>query len=99
MRFPVAAGVAMVAGVAALALFASSEDGYYGDGTTHWGHATKDGGTEVVVALFAIPTAIALAFIVLGLRRRSPSALWGIPAFAIYGLAVLLAYAALALGH
>ena len=89
----------MGAGVVALGLFASSEDGYYGDGTTHWGHATKDGGTEVLFALFAIPSVIALAFIILGLRHRPPSALWGIPAFAIYGLAVFYAYAALAGGH
>jgi hypothetical protein len=89
----------MAAGVAALAVFAASEDGYYGDGTTHWGHATKDGETEVLVTLFAIPTVIALAFIVLGLRRRPPSALWGIPAFAIYGLAIFYAYALLAGGH
>jgi hypothetical protein len=89
----------MGAGVVALGLFASSEDGYYADGTTHWEHATKDGGTEVLIALFGIPSLIALAFIVLGLRRRPPSALWGIPAFAIYGLAVFVAYAVLAGGH
>ena len=82
-----------------LGLFAASEDGYYGDGTTHWEHATKDGGTGVLVALFAIPTAIALAFVILGFRRRPPSALWGIPGFAIYGLAVFSAYSILALGH
>jgi hypothetical protein len=89
----------MGAGVAALGLFAASEDGYYADGTTHWGHATKDGGTEVLLALFAISSVIALAFIILGFRRRPPSALWGIPAFVIYGLAILYAYAALAVGH
>ena len=89
----------MGAGVAALGLFAASEDDYYGDGTTHWGHATRDGGTEFLVALFAISTAIPLAFIALGFRRRPPSALWGIPGFAIYGLAVFYTYALLALGH
>ena len=99
MRFPVASGLAMGAGVAALGLFAASEDDYYGDGTTHWGHATKDGGTEFLVALFAISTAIAVAFIVLGFRRKPPSPLWGIPAWAIYGLAVFYTYALLALGH
>ena len=89
----------MSAGVAALVLFAAGEDGYYGDGTTHWGHATKDGGTGLLVALFAIPTAIALAFIILGFRRRPPSPLWGIPGFVIYGLALLFAYGVLAGGH
>jgi hypothetical protein len=48
--------------------------------------------------LFAIPTAIALAFVILGFRRRPPLALWGIPGFAIYGLAVFYAYSILALG-
>jgi hypothetical protein len=99
MRFPLGAGLAMGVGVAALGLFASSEDGYYGDGTTHWEHATKGGGTEVLVPLFAIPTVIAVAFVVVGLQCRSPSALLGIPAFAIYALAILYAYAALAGGH
>ncbi len=89
----------MGAGVLAVALFASTEDGYYGDGTTHWGHATKDGGTEALLVLFAIPTVIAVVFIVLGLRRRSPSPMWGIPAFAIYGATILSAYVALAGGH
>jgi len=89
----------MGAGVAALALFAASGDGYYGDGTTHWGHATKDGGSEVAIALFAIPAVIAGAFVALGLRRRPPSAIWGIPAFAIYGIAIFYAYALLAGGH
>ena len=63
----------MAASVLAVALFASTEDGYYGDETTHWGHATKDGGTEVLLVLFSIPTVIAIAFIVLGYgasRRR-----------------------------
>ena len=99
MRFSVGAGLAMGAGVAALALFASSEDGYYADGTTHWEHATKDGGTGVLLALFAISTVIATSFFVLGFRRRSPSALWGIPAFAIYGVAIVVSYVALAGGH
>jgi hypothetical protein len=99
MRFPVVCGLAMGAGMAGLGLFAASEDSYYGDGTTHWEHATKDGGTEVLLALFVIPSAIALAFIVLGLRRRPPTAMWGIPGFAIYGLAVFYAYAVLAGGH
>jgi hypothetical protein len=99
MRLTAPAGIAMGAGVLAVALFASTEDDYYGDGTTHWGHATKDGGTEALVALFAIPTAVALAFIVLGLLRRSASPLWGIPAFAVYGLTIWYAYALLAGGH
>lgn len=99
MRLAVVWGVVMGAGVGALGLFAASEDDYYGDGTTHWGHATKDGGTEFLLVLFLIPSAIALAFIILGFRRRPPSPLWGIPAFAIYGLALLYAYAVLALGH
>ena len=99
MRFPVASGLAMGAGVAALGLFAASEDGYYGDGTTHWEHATKDGGTEVLLALFVIPSAIALVFIVLGFRRKPPSAMWGIPGFVIYGLTLLFAYGVLAGGH
>jgi hypothetical protein len=89
----------MAASVLAVALFASTEDGYYADGTTHWGHATKDGGTEALLVLFAIPTVIAVVFIVLGLRRRSPSPMWGIPAFAIYGATILSAYVALAGGH
>ncbi len=99
MRFPVASGFAMGAGVAALGLFAATEDGYYGDGTTHWEHATKDGGTAMLLALFVIPCAIALAFIILGFRRRPPSAMWGIPGFVIYGLALLFAYGVLAGGH
>ncbi len=99
MRFPVTSGLVMSAGVVALGLFAASEDGYYADGTTHWEHATKAGGTELLLALFVIPSAIALAFIVLGFRRGPPSALWGIPGFAIYGLALLFVYGVLAGGH
>ena len=99
MRLTAPAGFAMAASVLAVALFASTEDGYYGDGTTHWGHATKDGGTEVLLVLFAIPTVIAIAFIVLGLRRKSASPMWVVPAFAIYGATILSAYVALAGGH
>jgi len=49
----------MGAGLPALGLFAAREDGYYADGTSHWEHAMKDGG-EVLLALFAIPSAISL---------------------------------------
>ena len=41
----------------------------------------------------------ACALIVLGLLRRRTSELWLIPAFAIYGLSLVYAWAALSLGH
>jgi hypothetical protein len=100
MRYKLpAAGLAMAAGVAAVRLYATGEDDYYGDGTTRWEHATSDGGTGLLTALFAVPALIAFALIVLGLLRRRTSELWLIPAFAIYGLSLVSAWAALSLGH
>ena len=100
MRYKLAAaGLAMAAGVAALGLYATGEDHYYGDGTTRWEHATSDGGAGLLTALFVVPALIACALIVLGLLRRRTSELWLIPAFAIYGLSLVYAWAALSLGH
>ena len=89
----------MAAGVVALGLYATGEDNYYGDGTPRWEHATGSGGTELLVTLFAVPTLIACAFIVRGLVRRRTSELLLIPAFVIYGLSLVYAWAALSLGH
>ena len=85
--------------VAVLGMYATGEDDYYGDGTTRWEHATNDGGTELLTALFAFPALIACAVIVLGFVRRRMSELWLIPAFAIYGLSLVYAWAALSVGH
>ena len=85
--------------VAVLVLYATGEDDYYGDGTTRWEHATNDGGTGLLITLFAAPALIACALIVLGFVRRRTSELWLIPAFAIYGVSLFYAWAVLSLGH
>jgi hypothetical protein len=97
MRFML--GVAMAAGVIGLGVYAAGEDDYYGDGTTRWGHATKDGGAGLLAALFAIPAVIACIVILLALVRRRPSGLWLIAGIAIYGLSLAYASAVLSLGH
>ena len=99
MRLLPAAGVAMAAGVGLLGLYAAGEDDYYGDGTTRWGHATKDGGEVFVTTLFVVPALIACVFVLLGFVRKRTSELWLIPAFALYGLSLAYAWAVLSLGH
>jgi hypothetical protein len=51
MRLLRISGLAMAAGVIGLAFWAAGKDEYYGDGTTRWGHATKDGGSDLLTAL------------------------------------------------
>jgi len=99
MRSLSLAGLGMVAGVVLLGIYAAGEDDYYGDGTTHWGHATKDGGTAFLTALFVVPALIGCMFVILGFARRRTSELWLIPAFAAYGLFVWYAFLVLSLGH
>jgi hypothetical protein len=92
------AGMALLVGT--LGLYAASDDSYYGDGTSHWEHATKDGGTWFLVGLFAIASAISVGVVLLGLRRdRGRLGLLLIPALAVYVLSLFLAYAVLSLGH
>jgi hypothetical protein len=92
-------GLTMGAGVVGLAFWAAGEDEYYGDGTTRWGHATKDGGADLLTALFALSATIACVFILLSFFHKRVSELWLIPAFAVYGLSMLVAWAALSVGH
>jgi hypothetical protein len=90
----------MTAGVIGVGFYAAGYDDYYGGGVTRWEHATEDGGTAVLVALFAVPTTIALALLVIGFVRKRPlSELVLIPAFAIYGLTLVFTGAVLSVGH
>jgi hypothetical protein len=100
MRYFRAGAIAMAAGVLLLGLHATGEDEYYGDGTTHWEHATRLAGTGFAVALFALASTVALTslFIAFVAKVRRPQ-LWFVPAFAIYGLVFFYTWAVLSVGH
>ena len=86
--------------VAALGFYAAGEDSYYGDGTTHWEHATRSGGTAILVTLFAVLAASSLTVIVLGVAHKGGRwDLVAIPAIALFVPLLLFVYAVLSLGH
>jgi O-antigen/teichoic acid export membrane protein len=99
MRY-VVVGIAMTAMAAALGFYAASEDSYYGDGTTHWEHATRDGHTGFLVTLFAVLATSSLVVVLLGLSyKRGRWELLAIPAIALFLPLLLFTYAVLSLGH
>jgi hypothetical protein len=100
MRLFGVTGLTMLAGVIGVGLYAAGNDDYYGGGVTRWAHATKDGGTALLVALFAVPTLISLALVSVGfVRTRRPSELLLVPAIALYGLTLFYVLAVLSVGH
>lgn len=100
MRLDRVAGLTMTAGVMGAGLYAAGNDDYYGGGVTRWEHATRDGGAALLVALFAVPTMIALALVFVGfVRTQALSERLLIPAFAVYGLTLAFVWAVLTLGH
>jgi hypothetical protein len=99
MRLMLSVGCGMAAGVAGLAFYAAGEDDYYGDGTTRWEHATRDGGTGFVIALFVVQALIACALIVLGLVRKRTSDFLLLPGLLVYFIALVYAWAVLSVGH
>jgi hypothetical protein len=100
MRFSRVAALAMAAGVLLVALYATGEDDYYGDGTTRWEHATRLASTGFVVGLFAVASAVALTSVVIAFAAKvKRPQLWFIPAFAIYVLVFFYMWAVLSVGH
>jgi hypothetical protein len=99
MRY-VPLGIGMTALAAALGFYAAGEDSYYGDGTTRWEHATGDGNTGFLVALFAVLAASSLVVLLLGLSsKRGRWELVAIPAIALFLPVLLFTYAVLSFGH
>jgi hypothetical protein len=100
MRYKqVAVGIGMSALVGALGIYAASDDSYYGDGTSHWEHATRDGGAWFLAALFVIASVISLGVVLRGLRNRKPGPPLAVLALALYPLSLLVLYTVLSVGH
>ena len=93
------AGILQAAGVAWLIKYATEPDDYYGDGTTHWEHASKGSAADYAVGALAIASAISLTFLVMGLVPRWRSSRIAALAAVVYLISLYVGFIALTVGH
>ncbi len=99
MRYVVTALV-LGAGLAGLVLFASGNDGYYGNSdVSRWEHASKGGAATIVVVTLAIVAATIIGLLLAALPRGARLRPFVWPAAAVAPLLLLVAMLFLSVGH
>lgn len=86
-------------GVAWLIKYATEPDDYYGDGTTHWEHASNGGGADYAVGALVVASAMALLFIAMGLVPRLRRSGRAILAAVAYVISLYAGFFCLTVGH
>ena len=94
-----AAGVLHLAGVAWVINFATEPDDYYGNGTTHWEHASKDSAANYAVGAIAIASVISVTFLAMALVPRWRPSGFPILASLVYVISLYAGFFLLATGH
>lgn len=91
-------GILLWTALVGLVFHAREEDGYYGNGTTRWEHASRFAGTGPVV-LALVFAALVLAVLVVGVARPGGWSRAGIPLAILAFLGLSMAGFALTAGH